>query len=66
VVYESCSGYRSINITSYAIYTVSDKTKESLKLQCGEHFFDRNYLIMDVYQADEQGEFNGFNYNHKF
>ena len=49
-----------------AIYEVGETTREHLRQRLGKKFFDRNYLVMRVYQVDGQGEFNGFNYNHKF
>ena len=52
--------------SAYAIYAVTEKTRNSLALRYGEHFFDTNYLMMQVYQVDKKGEFTGFNYNHKF
>lgn len=52
--------------STYVIYEISEKTKEELKLQFGNYFFERNYLIMNVYEVNGQPLFNGFNYNHKF
>ena len=52
--------------SAYVIYTIAHKTKDFLRFKYGEDFFDLNYLIMNVYQVDGRGEFNGFNYNYKF
>lgn len=52
--------------SAYVIFEIGEATKQSLQQRFGEQFFERNYLIMRVYQIDGRGEFSGFNYNYKF